>query len=448
MKILKWTGIVLALLIAVAIALPFFISLNDYIPTIEREASAKLKEPVTIGSLRASLLPVPQLTVDGITIGKTGDIKVGKIAVTPDLFSLLTPVKVIRSVEVDTLIVTQKGIDKVRTLTKTEDARKEERPQVLVQSVKLSNALVKLEKTSFGPFDARVRLGSGGEIEDASIATQDGKLKAQVKPEKSQYLIDASAKSWKLPAGPAIVFDELAIKGVATLKDARLDQVNARLYGGTVRGRANLGWQKGFQLRGNLDVNQVELKSLVPLLAPGNTRVSGRLNAKPVFSANAASPAKVMDAMRLETPFNVQNGVLYGFDIAGAATSLIKQGSSGGETRFDELSGHLTMERGGYRFTQLKVASGALAANGNVNISPKKDLSGRINAQVQAVGTSASVPLNVAGTLQSPLLIPTGATVAGAAVGTAIMGPGFGTSVGAKVGGWAESLFGRKEEKK
>jgi hypothetical protein len=37
---------------------------------------------------------------------------------------------------------------------------------------------------------------------------------------------------------------------------------------------------------------------------------------------------------------------------------------------------------------------------------------------------------------------------AGAAVGTAVLGPGLGTSVGAKVGGWAEGLFGRKQEKK
>jgi hypothetical protein len=36
----------------------------------------------------------------------------------------------------------------------------------------------------------------------------------------------------------------------------------------------------------------------------------------------------------------------------------------------------------------------------------------------------------------------------GAAVGTVILGPGFGTAVGAKVGGWVEGLFGKKEEKK
>ena len=83
-----------------------------------------------------------------------------------------------------------------------------------------------------------------------------------------------------------------------------------------------------------------------------------------------------------------------------------------------------------------------------MSISPKKELSGRINAQVKAVGTSANVPLNVGGTVDAPLLYPTGGTMAGAAVGTVMLGPGFGTSVGAKVGGWAEGLFGKKDEKR
>ena len=83
-----------------------------------------------------------------------------------------------------------------------------------------------------------------------------------------------------------------------------------------------------------------------------------------------------------------------------------------------------------------------------MSISPKKELSGRINAQVKAVGTSANVPLNVAGTVDAPLLYPTAGTIAGAAAGTAILGPGLGTSVGAKVGDWAEGLFGKKDESK
>ena len=413
MNWLKRITIVFGVLLAILITLPFFISLNDYIPRIEKEVSAMLQEPVSIKNIRFAALPLPHVTIDGITVGKTDDIKVGKVTVTPDLFSLLDSTKVIRSIEISSLILTQKAIDKIPKWSKPDDAKSPQQPpQVRVESIRLDDALVRLAKASFGPFDARVRLNSKGEPEHASITTQDGKLKAFIKPDKSSYLIDASAKSWKLPVGPAILFDELTIKGVVTHNDANF-----------------------------------ELKSLVPLLSPGSN-MSGKLNAKPVFSASAAAANQLMNALRLETPFDVQNGVLHGVDIQKAATNLIKQGATGGETRFDQLSGHLNMERGVYRFTQLKIASGSLAADGNVNISPKKELSGRINAQVKAVGTSANVPLNVAGTVDSPLLYPTGGTMAGAAVGTAILGPGFGTSIGVKAGQFAEKLFGSKEEKK
>ena len=448
MKWLKRIGIVLGVIILILAVVPFFITLNDYIPRIEKEASARLKEPVSIKSIKFSALPLPHVTVDRITVGKTDDIKVETVTVTPDLFSLLGSTKVIKSIEIHSLILTQKAIDKIPAWSKPDDTKPPQQPpQVRVESIRLVNALVRHDKASFGPFDARVSLNSKGEPEDALITTQDGKLKASVKPDKSNYLIDASAKAWTLPIGPAIVFDELTVKGVATLSDASFSQISAKLYGGTVSGKATAGWRKGLQLKGNFDVNQVELKALVPLLAPG-TNMSGKLTAKPVFSASAADANQLMSAARLETPFEVQSGVLHGVDIQQAATNLIKQGATGGETRFDQLSGHLVMERGTYRFTQLKIASGALAADGNVNISPKKELSGRVNAQVKALGTSANVPLNVSGTVNSPLLLPTGASVAGAAVGTAILGPGLGTSVGAKVGGWAEGLFGSKEEKK
>ncbi len=452
MKWLKRIGIVLGVIILILAAVPFFITLNDYIPQIEKEASAKLKEQVTIKSIRFAALPLPHVTVEGITVGTTDDIKVGKVTVTPDLFSLLQSTKVIKSIEIESLLLTQKATDKIPVWTKPDAAKPPHQPeqpsQVRVESIRLDGALVRLDnKASFGPFNARVSLNSKGEPGDATITTQDGKLKALIKPDQKNYLIDASAKSWKLPFGPAIVFDELIVKGVATLNSADFSQVSAKLYGGTVSGKANIGWQKGLQLKGSFDIDQVELKQLVPLLSPG-TNVSGRLTAKPVFSAQAAAANQLANALRVATPFSVQNGVLHGVDIQQAATSMIKQGATGGETRFDQLSGHLNMERGAYRFTQLKIASGVLAADGNVNISPKQELSGRVNAQVKALGTSANVPLNVAGTVGSPLLYPTGAGMAGAAAGTLLLGPGLGTSVGAKVGNWAEGLFGKKEEKK
>jgi uncharacterized protein involved in outer membrane biogenesis len=101
MKWLKRILIALALLLAVAIALPFFISLDHYIPQLEKELSATLNEPVSIRSIRFAAFPLPQVTVDGIAVGRTDDIKLERVTVTPDLLSLMTSPKVIRSIEID-----------------------------------------------------------------------------------------------------------------------------------------------------------------------------------------------------------------------------------------------------------------------------------------------------------------------------------------------------------
>ena len=122
---------------------------------------------------------------------------------------------------------------------------------------------------------------------------------------------------------------------------------------------------------------------------------------------------------------------------------------SSGETRFGQLSGYLVMEGGAQRFSNLKVVSDALSADGNVNIAANKALSGRIHAQVGAGSVaSVTVPLNVTGTLDAPLLLPTGASLAGAAVGTAVLGPTVGAPVGAKVGTWVEGIFSMKDKAK
>lgn len=448
MKWFKRISIGLLALLAIALALPFFISLNDYIPQVEQAISNRLNEPVSIKNIRFTLLPSPYVTLDGVAAGGADGIVLGKLRVTPDLFSLLQPVKIIRSIKIDSLTLTQKAIAKISALAMP-DADKSPQ-QVRVERIELDNVLVGFGRKNIGPFDARISLDSRGELADASISSQDDKLRVSIKPDpsgKSRYLIDASAKAWTLPAGPALVFDELSIKGVLTRSDANFGAVSARLYGGTAIGKISIRWQKGWRLDGNFDMSRIELEQVAALLSPG-IRVSGRLSAQPAFAASAASPDQLVSALHLNAMFNVQNGALHGIDIQKAATSLTKQGATGGETRFEELSGHLHLVQRSYNFTKLSIASGSLAVDGQVSISPKKELSGRINAEVRALGVGSGVPLNVTGTIDAPLLYPTGGTMAGAAVGTVLMGPGIGTTVGAKVGGWAEGLFGQPEMKK
>ena len=63
MKWLKRIFLAIGVLLLVLAIVPFFITLDDYIPTIEHEVSARIGEPVKIGSLRVAGLPLPHLTI-------------------------------------------------------------------------------------------------------------------------------------------------------------------------------------------------------------------------------------------------------------------------------------------------------------------------------------------------------------------------------------------------
>lgn len=443
MKWFKRLVLVFVLAIAVLAALPLFVSLDDYRPQIEQAVSDKLKEPVVLKKLRLSGLPSPHVVIEGIVVGKAGDVTVGEVTVTPDLLSLLSDTKVIRSIDIHGLVITQRALDKMPGWTKPDPGAEPAAFKVLVRSIRLDDARLQLQKTGFGPFDARVAIGGDGLPERADITARDGKFKAALTPDGGRFRAEVHARDWRLPAGPPIHFEQLDMKGLVTPADADFSDIRARLYGGSLEGRAAIGWQKGLQLKGAFGVDDVELRDLVPLFSP-KTRLSGRLTAKPVFAGNAAKPEQLGAVMKLDTPFEVRQGVWQGVDIQEAASKL-SQAKSGGETRFDVLAGHFAMDRGTQRLTGLKVASGSLSADGNITIAPDKSLSGRVNARVSMGGAAAvAVPLNISGTVGAPMALPAVGAMAGAVVGA---GVSAGTSVGSTVGGWAGSLFGGDKKK-
>jgi uncharacterized protein involved in outer membrane biogenesis len=439
MKWLTRIGVGVLALVAALALVPSFVTLDDYVPVLEKEISARLEEPVSIDRLRASMLPVPRVEVDGIAIGADRELKVGELTVQPDLWSLFGARKVIRRIEFEDVTLSHKALGALIGLAQRDSGS----ASVTVESVRLRNAVLKLENARFGPFDAQVEVETGGKRGAVTLATHDGALDARITPEGDRYVLEISARAWTPPLGPAIRFDELKVKGIAGGSAAELDSITAKLYGGTAAGKAIVRWDKGVSIKANLELKHVELKHAAAL-ASTKARISGKLDAKPVFTASAPKASQLDEALRIETPFTVRNGVLHGVDLTNATAAIIKQGATSGETRFDQLSGYLVRQGKAYRFTQLKIASGALAAQGHIAIAPTRALSGQLHTSVRAVGAAASLPLTVAGTLDEPLVYPSTAALIGGAAGTAVL-PGVGTAAGVKLGEIVEGLLGKKK---
>lgn len=436
MRWLKLSAFPLGVVLLLALMLPFFIPLNRYLPQIQKIASDQLGEPVTIAELKFALLPLPAVTLAGISIGKTPETKIGAVTVWPDLWSLLREIKVLRAVEIDGVTVNRTLIDKITALAK----RPTEGPQtVQVKRIKLSAIHLDIDALKWGPLRADIALDDRG-LAAIDAGSEDKRFNLTLTPGKAGQQLTIQAKNWNLPLKPALKFDTLSAKGLLIENDLNLPEINASLYGGTLKAKLNANWKQGWKIKGEAQTTQVELKEIVALLTSA-TRLSGKLNANGGYTMSASVAGQLADNLRGNFKFNVQHGVLYGLDLERAVKSLATQGTRGGQTRFDELSGTLTMAGKHYQMNQMKVASGILSADGNVDIAASKKLSGRVNVAMKGTASLIEVPLDVSGTVSDPVLFPNRAALAGAAAGTALMGPGFGTSVGSKAGQALEKIF-------
>jgi hypothetical protein len=435
MRWLKRLVIALVVLAAIGFVLPFVIPVKTYIPTVEKLASEKLKEPVTIANLKVALVPLPSATVEGILIGKQQEIKIGSVTVRPDLFSLFSTVKVIRAVEVNDVTVDRALLQRIPALTKSEPGPK----TVAVRRIAARNVSVALDKFHWGPLRADVTMGDAG-LKQVEAGTEDRRLKVDLTPEGEQYQVEIEGDHWALPIKPALEFTELHGKGTLTASKLELPDIEGRLYDGELHATTHVDWKDGIKIKGEARTSDVEIGPIVKMMSQ-SASLSGKLNAHGGYSLGARNAAQLADSLRASFKVEVKKGVLYNFDLANAVRSLAREGTRGGQTNFEQLSATVNLIGKNTQLQHIKVASGILEGNGNVDISAAKKLSGRVNVEMKGTASLVQVPLEVSGTLQNPILFPDRAALAGAAAGTAVMGPGFGTSVGTKAGEAIEKLF-------
>lgn len=431
-----------AVLLVVLIAVPFFVPLSTYIPEIEKLVSERLHVPVTIQSLHIWLVPTPHAVLSGITVGRTGNIKIGKISVEPDWSSVFESVRVLKSVDIDTLTLRQEVLNKIPVWIESSSSL---RQAVRIKQVRLHNLRLELKKQTLGPFNADAEIGSDNKLETAMITSPDEKLKITVKPEKGSYLLNVAAKKWQPPIPQPVLIDELSMHGRATQQDLSLQQISAKLYGGSATGKMQMSWHGDWKGNGELHIKEVEIEPLLKLFT--KTSLSGKLTADGQFSGNGNSAEQLIDNPNLDMAFSIADGVINNVDLVQAVKLITMEGSSGGQTRFNELSGNLQLADKRYRLRNIKVTSGMLGADGNVDIAPNQELSGTLSVKIKSGINLVSMPLAVSGTVNDPLLRPTAGAMAGAAAGTVLLGPVLGTSLGIKAGEFTQNLFGKKENK-
>ena len=438
-------GVVLA--IGLLLIVPFLIPAETYLRKAERVASDALGVPVTITKGNLFLLPSPRVIATNIVVGKNQEMVVEKLLIVPTFTSLFSTNRQL-DLTVTKPIIKKSALEFVSTLAAKKPPTSEANT-IHIRQVNIDEMQLIWPDTKLPITNAEISLTEANQLTSAHLESLDGKLKADIKPDGDSHLIIVNLDKWTLPIGLPLLIDkakfEMQLKG----SKLTIPKIDIALYGGKLKGDAVLAWPENnkatqWTLNGRLNVDNLAVKAPSRMVSQ-SVYLSGNLFGDGGFSANAKKAGELAERLQANFKFKVNNGVLHGLDLVKVASLLIKQSESGGETQFDTFSGLLNVAGQQYHLRDLKVSSGLLAATGQVKVKPNKQLDGVVAVEVKRSIGLAAIPLNVSGTVDKPVVLPSKAALLGAAAGTAILGPGVGTSLGIKAAGALDSvknLFG------
>lgn len=439
MKKNKKIGIGVIVVISLLILLPFFIPIRSFLNQAEAMASQQLGVPVRIGSGHIRLLPSPRVALNDITVGKQSDLQFSRVVAVPSLSSLFSPTKVLE-IQIKQMQVKKSALDLVSALSNQKPASEPSASPVHIRQVSIAALQLDWPDMKLPVMQLTLNLHADHTLDSAQLKTQDDKVSVEVTPDGKMHHIALRAEQYTLPVGMPLLAEKASIN--MRLKGQMLDihQVDIAMYQGRINGSMRLMWDKNWRLQGQLKVAKLSLQQPSRLVSP-KVYLSGTLQSQGSFSANAKDASKLADNLRADFKFAVSDGVLHGLDLVKIASLLTKQ-SSGGQTQFDEFTGAIRVVGKQYHLQDLKIGSGLLAGTGQVKIRPDQSLDGTAEVELKNSASLVAIPLDISGTVNDPWVLPSKAALAGAVAGTAVLGPGLGTSLGMKAGTAVEKFKG------
>lgn len=379
---------------------------------LARQLTAQLERqfgvPVTIESLHWRLLPRPLVRIHQLRTGQAQPLQIESLRAWPSLGALLQGQVVLERLAIDGAVVPQASLQALVGAA----APAAPGSGVALSRVQFSNLVWIPRHGPQLPLEGELRLDADG--------------------------LPASATVQRGDADPAL---RLRMQRTATTTPGGSWLTTVDAGGGTATGTLVLAAADGggLRLHGSLEVVGVGVEPALAALGR-KAPLQGRASGTTTLEARAAGVAGLLPALRSSTRFRIDNTVLLGIDLAGAARSAGR--NTAGQTPLERVTGQLDTQNtpAGMvsRYTAVEAHSGVLTATGQATLAQ-----GRIEGRfaIDLVDGLVGVPLRIDGPTASPQVSVPGAAVAGAVVGTAIL-PGVGTAVGARVGAALDQIFG------
>jgi hypothetical protein len=390
-----------ALTVLAALVLVFLlahvISFNFYAARLEAQLARSVGEPVQIGSLRFSAFPAPHWRMEHVVVGQLHDVKLAKVEVQPAVGDWFSDVKHVTRLSLDGVSLDADVLARV-----AQWLGRQPQAGYKFERIDLGGVKLVLPGLELPLFEGRVDLNNGA-FGKAVLNTVDRRATLEIQPMADGFQMHLLAQRWTPPVGVNLQFDKLDVQGLARGQALELGSVFGELYGGSVTGKGRVSWEQGWKASFDGDIKRVDLAQAMPVFTP-DVRTEGSLDAKVQIALASEQPGRLFAAPDVRATFVATEGSLGNVDLVRAINAPARSVVSGGQTKFNVLSGYLQLAKGRYQYRQLRLTLGMLSATGTVDIEPNKEISGTAVSELRSKAATIRVPLSVSGMLATPAL--------------------------------------------
>ena len=388
-KQVKWgkpVALVLFLVLVLGLVSVHFVSFDGSIPRFEKAAGAYLQQPVKIKALHLSLVPTPHWSLDGVTVGSEGELKVEKVRASAGLGGMFGDKLAFSEIELESPVLGERGMTGLLFgKPGGEDFRV---ANIVVKGGKLES------KTFILPaLDAKIAMAENGTWQKITLRTPDQKTSLVLTPDGDGMQVEVDTNVFSLPFDASFFLEDFSAKGVMRRGELKLSELKGGIYGGFLTGSAILKWNGEWTMTGNVSVRAMDPGRFAPALFE-----EGALEGKAAYAMRGKSYDELFAAPRLEGNFEIRKGALLGVDLA----RLLQGGGTGGRTLYAELTGTFLREAGRTQLRQINLVSGPLSAGGTVDADAAKRLGGRFVVELKSPVAQARSNLTLTGTLKEP----------------------------------------------
>jgi len=416
LRLLKYFSFILVLLVLVGTLLIYLVPLRTFTPFVEQQLSKTLNETVVLQGMHAGFDPAPFIALDGLTLGRAQYAKIAEVIVKPELGALwqmivkrqlrgdINEVE-FRNVKLASYAFSQPAMQAIMAQSSQPSASPS---NIYVKRISFRDISLQFEKEVITPLGGYVDFDRHRGFRRAEVNLAGRQLVLRVSPDDAEVgvlKVDLSAANWKLPIRSDLTIDSIQGEGTIKQQTLTLPTLQGKLLGGTFEGQAVIAWQAGYQMVVKGQFKEIDVKGLAQLSSAAKP-VGGKLFANIDFQTASDEAAELISNPTLNAEFQILDGVISNIDLPTAVRLFTRKGVQGGQTLFQQLSGNVSLKNQYFQFRNVNLTAGLLTAVANIDVTPRKQLDGRIQVRMNNLGNVLNVPLKITGDMKTPTLYP------------------------------------------